>query len=300
MSACASLEGISDLYEVPELVDVPFHTQSDFDCGPAALATILNAEGVAVSPAELIDVVYIERLKGSLQVELVGATRRYGLLPIPIPPDPQSLLTEISSGRPVLVLQNLRFARAPAWHYAVVVGYSAERGRFVLRSGEEERRMERASRFMRSWRLADNWGFVAVTPGEIPSSATPDTYMRALVGSVRQLDVSDSERAYATALDRWPNDSLVLFLAASWEQSRANLALAARLYRRLLALEPEHAAGRNNLANILLDQGCKDEALREARAALETQSPDGDFYSAITDTIQKIESDHSGPRASCT
>lgn len=288
-SACASSGPTPVLTAAPELVDVPFFPQTEYDCGPAALATILNAADVAVTPAELIDDVYIEGLRGSLQAELFGATRRFGLLPVPVPPDAQSLLTEVTAGRPVLVLQNLGFERFPAWHYAVVVGYSAERARVVLRSGDERRRQERARRFLKRWRRADNWGFVAVEPGQIPASATADGYMRALVGSARQLDAAGVETAYAAALERWPDDPLVLFLTASWQQSSRRLVSAERLYRRLLALEPEHAAARNNLANLLLDLGCRDDALREAHAALALQSTEDAFFDAIAGTVRDIE-----------
>ena len=132
-AGCASQSPQPALENVPELTAVPFFPQSEFDCGPAALATILNWANVAVAPEELIDAVYIEGLKGSLQAELLAATRRYGLLPVPIPQDPASLLAEVESGRPVLVLQNLAFKRVPAWHYAVVVGYDAAAERFVNR-----------------------------------------------------------------------------------------------------------------------------------------------------------------------
>ena len=291
---------MSALFDVDELVDVPFFAQTEFDCGPAALATVLGAEGVAVTPEQLIDAVYVEGLRGSLQAELLGATRRYGLLPVPIAPDPVSLLTELDSGRPVLVLQNLGLERVPAWHYAVAVGFSAERERMILRSGDEPRRTERASRFLRSWRLADYWGFVAVSPGAIPASATPDIYMRALVGSSRQLEDAGVERAYDAALARWPRDPLVLFLTASREQAAANLDQAAELYRRLIALEPAHAPARNNLANVLLEQGCRDSALREARAALALQAPGDDFYAAIADTMHEIEAMPSGLTERCS
>lgn len=297
MSACASSGPTPALTEAPELVDVPFFPQTEYDCGPAALATILNAAGIAVTPAELIDAVYIEGLRGSLQAELVAATRRYGLLPVPISPDAGGLLTEVAAGRPVLVLQNLGLKRFPSWHYAVVVGYSSERGRFVLRSGDERRRLERARRFSKSWGLADNWGFVAVTPGEIPASATSDDYMRALVGSTRQLGAARAERAYTAALARWPDDPLVLFLTASWQQSARKLEAAERLYRRLIAVEPGHAAARNNLANLLLDLGCRDEALREARAALALESPGDSFFAAIAGTVRDIETAPASPAA---
>jgi tetratricopeptide (TPR) repeat protein len=284
---------------VPELSSVPFFPQTDFDCGPAALATVLNWEGVQVAPDDLIDAVYIEGLQGSLQVELLAATRRYGLLPVPVQMDPSDLLAEVRSGRPVLVMQNLGFARAPRWHYAVVVGYSADAGRFILRSGEEERRRERVSRFLRSWQLAENWGFVAVQPGEIPVTAGPDAYMRALVGASEQLPDSSVALAYEAAVARWPEDSFVLFLAASREHALDRQQPAATLYRRLIEIDPEHAAARNNLANIYLERGCLEEAATEAERALELQSPDGDFLAAIKETLADIESAASNADGEC-
>lgn len=276
------------LPSVPELVETPFFPQTEYDCGPAALATILNVTGVEITPAELIDAVYIEDLQGSLQAELLAATRRHGLLPVPVPADPVGLLSEVAAGRPVLVLQNQGLKVAPRWHYAVVVGYDAEAERFVLRSGTERRRLERAHRFLRSWRLGERWGFVAVRPGEIPATATPDRYMRALVGAERQLGAA-AGTAYDAAAARWPGEPLVLFLAGVREHSAQRLARAAALYRRVLAHDAGHVAARNNLAEVLLAQGCRDAALREARAALSREPPDGDFVAAVTDTLRRIE-----------
>jgi tetratricopeptide (TPR) repeat protein len=289
-AGCAGRAPVPALPDVPELGDVPFFPQTEYDCGPAALATILNAAGVAATPRELIDAVYIEGLRGSLQAELLAATRRHGLLPVPLEPSASSLYAEIASGRPVLVLQNKGFARAPVWHYAVVVGFDARRKRVILRSGTEKRRLERQSRFMRSWRLADNWAFVAAKPGQIPASGTPDLYMRALVGAAGQLDGDAAERAYEAALGRWPDDALVLFLSASAEHADGELAAAGELYRRALARQPDHVAARNNLANVLLEQGCRQEALREARAALRLLDPENPFRAAVADTMSQIES----------
>jgi hypothetical protein len=299
LPGCAGQDLRTEPVEVAELTEVPFFPQTEYDCGPAALATILNAAGVSVAPAELLDAVYIEGLRGSLQVEMLAATRRYGFLPIPVGADPGLLLEEVAAGRPVLVMQNLALARAPVWHYAVVVGYSADENRFVLRSGEEERRQERASRFLRSWSLADHWGFVAVRPGEIPVTAAPDSYMRVLVGAAEQLGPAALGQAYAAALIRWPDDPLVLFLSASKEHAADHLAPAESLYRRLLAIEPTHAAARNNLANVLLERGCLEEAEREARQALTIAGPDGEFTDAIAGTIREIESAAPGESPGC-
>jgi len=282
------------LPDVAELTAVPFFAQTEFHCGPAALATVMNAAAVAVTPEELVDAVYIEGLQGTLQAELLAATRRHGLLPVPVEEDPERLLAEVASGRPVLVLQNLGFARAPLWHYAVVVGFDAGTSRFVLRSGEERRRLERAARFLRTWRLGGHWAFVAVVPGEIPVTAAAGRYMRALVDSEHVLTDASVAAAYAAALARWPNESVVAFLAGARAHAGGDLTAAARHYRRALALEPRHAAGRNNLAHVLLAQGCRAEALSEARAALALTEPEGDFHAEILDTVRAIESSPTG------
>jgi tetratricopeptide (TPR) repeat protein len=277
------------LASVDELSEVPFFPQTDYDCGPAALATILVAAGVSATPAELMDAVYVEGLRGSLQAELLAATRRYGLLPLRVPAELDGMLAEVAGGRPVLVLQNLGLERAPVWHYAVVVGTDAATNRLVLRSGPERRRLQRARGFVRSWELADQWGFTVVEPGEIPATATADRYMRALVDAERVLSGAKVAAAYAAALARWPAEPLVLFLAGVRAQGEGRLTSAVELYRRTLDRAPDHAAARNNLANALLAQGCRNEALREARAAADRAQADGGFYDEILDTLRQIE-----------
>jgi len=226
---------------------VPFFPQTDYQCGPAALATVLAHAGVAVTADDLVDEVYIAGLKGSLQPELLGATRRHGLIPYVLEPDVTALAAELAAGRPVLVLQNLGVERVPVWHYAVVVGI--DQGDVILRSGTEQRRVERDVRFLRSWQRGDNWAFVPVEPGTLPSTATAGSYVRALAGAEALLAPAAAQRGYDAALQRWPNDELVLFAAAGQRHATGDLSGATTLYRQLLAAAPQHAAAHNNLEN---------------------------------------------------
>src|SRR5262249_855454 len=158
-----------------------------YQCGPAALATVLANAGAPVTADELVPEVYVEGLHGSLQAELLAATRRHGLIPYILAPSPHAPLAEVRPGRPVLGLENLRVPRIPVWHYAVVVGYDAGQDAIVLRSGTEQRRLERSSRFLRSWQRGDHWAFVAVEPGSLPATAAPDAYARAVIDAERLL-----------------------------------------------------------------------------------------------------------------
>src|SRR5262245_10408279 len=74
------------LPERVELTDVQFFPQQEFQCGPAALATMLNQRGVRVTPRQMKDRVYLPGRQGSLQVELVAAAREQGMLVYPLRP----------------------------------------------------------------------------------------------------------------------------------------------------------------------------------------------------------------------
>jgi hypothetical protein len=272
-----------------ELTTVPFFPQTEYQCGPAALATVLAHSGLAVDADGLVNEVYVEGLRGSLQAELLGATRRHGLIPYVLAPEPGALFAELAAGRPVLVLQNVGLERVPVWHYAVVVGLDRDAERVILRSGTERRRLERTTRFLKTWQRGESWAFVAITPGELPASADAALYVRALAGAEPLLPAVRSAAAFTRALEAWPDDELVLFAAAGHELGAGDLPGAAALYRRLLARAPRHAAARNNLANALAGQGCYAEALAEAHAALSAVAPGDELYAAIRDTVDTLE-----------
>lgn len=160
-----------------ELADTPFFPQTRYQCGPTALATVLNARGVTVTPDELVPRVYLPAREGSLQAEIKAAVRRQGLLAVPVEPGLDALLAEITAGHPVLVLQNPGFNWLPRWHYAVVVGYDLARQELVLRSGTEPRRITPFGVFLNTWNRSARWGIVVLVPGAFPAQAKPTPYL---------------------------------------------------------------------------------------------------------------------------
>ena len=125
LSGCASIpEHVSELpADVSlDLDRTPFFPQERYQCGPAALATVLASSGVAVDLGALVDRVYLPGRKGSLQVEMLAASRAAGRVPYVIDGTLLALQDELDAGRPVVVLQNLGVTAIPKWHYAVVVG----------------------------------------------------------------------------------------------------------------------------------------------------------------------------------
>ena len=273
LSACASNRSaftgeLEDHHGTVELERVPFHSQVTDQCGPAALASLLNDAGVAVNPSELKSRVYIPGRQGSLQLELMAATRHFGRIPYQVDHSLSGLIAELEAGRPVLVLQNLGLPFLPKWHYAVVVGYLAGEEQFVLRSGDKARLLMDAGTFFHSWKRGDFWAFVALQPGELPANVDADRYLRSVAAIESIGDFVSAVSAYRAATARWPESELAWLGLGNAFYGNGDLIDAGNAYRQVLEIRPGNAIALNNLSQVYLGLGCRDEALGTIAAAL--------------------------------
>ena len=173
---------VADLPLRAELTQVPFFPQEDYFCGPAALAMVLTAAGVNVSPDELVDQVYLPGRKGSLQVEMLAAARRNGLIAYELAPQLADMLREVAAGSPAIVLENYGpFSWYPVWHYSVVVGYDLYTQEVIRRSGIRQRRPTPLPIFEKIWKHENYWAMIAVPPDRVPVTATETRYTAAVV-----------------------------------------------------------------------------------------------------------------------
>ena len=267
-----------------ELDRVPFHPQRDYECGPAALATVLEWAGRPVDVDTLVRQVYLPARLGSLQPELSAAIRRQGLVPCPLAPRLDALFAELAEGRPVLVLQNLAFGFAPLWHYAVVIGYDRADGTVLLRSGVTRRLVTDWTPFERTWMRADGWAVMACRPDAPPVTASPARWLSA-VAPLERIDPVAALAGYRAALVRWPDEPLALLGAgnAAWRLDDGDLAES--MLRQATERAPGQADGWNNLAVVLAARGRREQALEAARRAVMLGGPRSPAYRQTLDTL---------------
>jgi hypothetical protein len=270
-----------------ELKQVPFFPQKRYQCGPAALATVLRSSGAAGTPDDLVNEVYLPGKKGSLQVDLVAAARMRDRVVYEVPRDMPALLHQVAAGSPVLVMQNLGVKVIPIWHYAVVVGYDLDAGTLVLRSGTAERRVLGMRRFMSTWNRAQRWGLVVLEPGQLPADAQLDRYVAAAAGleAVGRLDAA--EEAYARAREQWPDSAWPQLGLANVSYRRGDRQAAEGGYLATLALDPRNVVAHNNLAEILSDRGCMSQARAHAERAA-ALAKGSTLESAVAATAQHV------------
>ena len=268
-----------------ELVDTPFFPQVDALCGPAALATVLQSAGGTQTPEVLAPQVYLPGRKGSLQLELLVAARRQGVLATVIPGTFNALIAELNAGNPVLILQNLGLDFAPSWHYAVVVGYDLDDESFILRSGPDPRMRMGYKVFERTWQRAERWAVVVSTPNRLPVSATADELIKSLVALERQ-DAKAAISGYKAALERWPERADFYIGLANARFGSGDVDGSVVVLTRLLVFAPDHVVALNNLANVLLKKG----ELNEARAyAARAAVLPGPWQKNVAQTLAEID-----------
>ena len=267
VTGCATLRSAFPQAEVttphsrPLLLErVPFHPQTEFQCGPAALAGVLGASGIRKTPQALAPEVYLPARRGSLQIELMAATRRAGRIAYPVEGSIDALTAELTAGRPVLVLQNLLVRTVPRWHYAVVVGADPKRNRMVLNSGKNKALPVGASTFMRTWDWGGRWGLVVLRPGELPARADPATYVAAVADFEAVAGPGKARPAYQAAAKRWPRDPGAQLALGNQAHAAGQRLQAVRYYRTGLDYAPQDAVLVNNLASVLGELGCPNEA----------------------------------------
>jgi len=236
-----------EIVRVQSLSHVPFVEQQEGYCGPATLTMAMLAAGRDVSVDEIAPDVYTPGKKGSLQLDLVSATRRRGMMAVQIE-SMQDLLREVAIGHPVIVLQNLGVSWYPRWHYALVTGYDLDREEVILHSGPEAFKRERMRRFERAWGLGEYWGLVVLPPDRLAASAGELAHMKGAAGLEQAGRVHEAGRAYAKILERYP-ESLGALVGLGNIAFKKNQRLRAVQYLRKAAkIHPESIVARHNLA----------------------------------------------------
>jgi len=271
-----------------ELTATPFHPQTEHQCGPAALATVLGAAGRNVDPSVLAAEVYLPGREGSLQPELAAAARARGLLAYEVGPSVSDLLAEVASGRPALVLQQLGAGPWPYWHYAVVIGYDKARGQVLLRSGADARLGLRESLFESTWDRGGRWGLVLLEPGTLPARPDPVRYMRAAAALETARNSEAAKAAYTAAVKLWPKEPLPRVGLGNLAAAAGDWIGAEQWYRAVLADDPSQAAALNNRAEALVRLGCPDAARLALQQGMVHVAADDPLQPVLQQTVREL------------
>ncbi|MEZ4483461.1 MAG: cysteine peptidase family C39 domain-containing protein [Syntrophotaleaceae bacterium] len=132
------------------IAGVPFYAQQGrYDCGPAALASLLAQRGASVSLAQIRAATYTPSLQGSLLPDMENYARGLGYGTRSGRGDLALLRRMIDAGTPVLIpLEMGRWALTRP-HYLVVFGYDDRD--FIVHAGKQPEMTIAAAELDRRW-----------------------------------------------------------------------------------------------------------------------------------------------------
>jgi hypothetical protein len=269
-----------------ENAHVPFFPQDEYQCGPAALATVLATAGANVAVDALVPQVYLPARGGSLQAEMLATARRHGRLTVVLPPRLDAVLAEVAAGRPVVVLQNLSLPALPRWHYAVVIGFDLADGHVVLRSGSTSRLVLPLSVFERTWARSGHWAMVVTVPGDLPAS--PDSAaLLAAAAALERVEARAAGPAYEALTVRDPGLYGAWFGLGNVRYASGDTTAALRAFERATQLDPAAADAWNNLALVHLAAGRVQDARDAAERAVTLGGSRMDRYRATLGAAER-------------
>lgn len=272
-----------------ELTATPYFPQTQNQCGPASLATILNASGLTTDPATLAAEVYLPDRKGALQVEMIAAVRRHGRIPYEIDKDLQSIIDQLEHGMPVLVLLDLGVSALPVYHYAVLIGYEPDSDSFIMRSGEDYRLLMSRLRFLSAWSKTGSWALTVPPIGKLPAKVNVERFLSSVIALESVGQWQAAQHNYLTVLGKWPDNTLARFGLANTLRTEGKLTEAVDQYNKVVELDAGHKPARNNLADTLLRLGRCDTALSVLQPILIKAVSESEIDKAINTTHAEIQ-----------
>ena len=267
---------------------VDFYADDTNACGPASLAEVLRFSGVDTDVRRLKPELITPALDGTLQYDMLGATRRASRVAYVIDPTLGALMSNIAAGHPVVVLQRLGIT-AGTWHYAVVVGYDLGADTITLRSSTARDLVLSIGQFDATWAGGGRWGFVALRPGVLPPGATAVRYLGA-VAPMEGVAPAAARQAYQAALQHWPDAWVAMMGLGNLAYARKDYAAAAVHFAQAARAHPHDGDPLNNLAQALLAAGDVDAARGAIAQALAIGKPHSQVYARTRDEIERAAS----------
>jgi tetratricopeptide (TPR) repeat protein len=254
---------------------LPFYPDDSNYCGPASLAAVLNWSGANTTVAALVPQHDTSLFDGTLQYDLLDATRRAARVAYVLPQQLAAVFAQVAAGIPVMALQ--RVGAPLSWHFAVVTGYDLKAETVTLHSSTARDLVLSIGQFDRSWAPGERWAFVALKPGQLPSGVTEFGYLNA-VSPVERVAPDAARQAYEASIARWPKAWIAMMGLGNMAYSRKDYAQAAIHFAQAARAQPNDGDPLNNLAQALLAAGDLRAAQGTIEQAMHIGKPNPDVY----------------------
>lgn len=162
LNACTTAQKMTG--DLTLLAGVPFFRQEAYECGPAALATVItywhNKTGVGsvVTPDEIVAEIFSPSARGVLGIDLQLFAKKRGFQAQPSTGSPGEIRKQIDQGIPPIILVDYGFSFYQRNHFIVITGYAANG--VLANTGSAENEFIGEEELLRIWKKTGYWMLV--------------------------------------------------------------------------------------------------------------------------------------------
>ena len=139
---------------------VPFFRQTEYACGPAALAVVLSYHRRAADLAELTGLLVYPALHGTLPMDMERVAKDRGLRTTTAHGDKELLRSSLKKDLPAIVLLDLGFGVFKQPHYVVLTGYDDGNRLYIMHDGATRDRTMPYEELEKYWVRGGRWMLV--------------------------------------------------------------------------------------------------------------------------------------------
>lgn len=237
--------------------------QQSYQCGPAALESVLSYWGVSATADEISRELYTPGARGILNFLLAQYARRRGFwTEIHTGDAPDDLRAWLARGVPPIVMLRVGPRWLACYHFVVLTGFNARDDVWYANTGAAQTQAIPDRALRSRWKDAQRWALVICPPERVdwPLEAARAAELGWLLEQSGRLSVA--AQRYREALTHQPADSATRFRLANIYLKTQQLSEATGLYVALLRDQPGHGGAVNNLAWIFIEEGQSPAAIR--------------------------------------
>lgn len=251
-----------------------------YDCGPEALAAVLQYEGDNIPLDQVVSAIYSPERKGTHSLDLLLYARKRGYHASLDRGSLSFLKAHVDQQDPVIIMVEMTalatairpVVELPAqFHFFVVVGYNDNHKSVVCAGYGLSRYLVGYEDLVRAWEKTDFYALtVRKSAGKVRSTEEASTHYEAGTQHEARGDAGPALEAYTRALEADPEFALARVGIGNAWMARGDFAMAIKAYEAALDRAPALPSALNNLSWALLDSGSSGERAEAlARRAVE-------------------------------
>jgi len=155
LHACETIPESNRTEDAHIIHNVPFYSQKKYQCGPSALASVLNYWGVTVTPEQIEEDIFSKDVRGTVTIDMVLYAQKKGLEAKQYSGNLDMLKKHLDAYHPIIVLVDYGIFTIQINHFLVVIGYS--HNALIVHSENTGEQFVTVDEFMKIWKKTDHW-----------------------------------------------------------------------------------------------------------------------------------------------